>query len=293
MDALVIKACLNGLRGREQNKRVPWSPQEVADEAARCADAGATAVHFHARNADGTISYDPGWYAEADRLIRARCELVINHTTARLPDAPIEAVLATIRDTPEATDALSLNPGQIVFAMPREAGTRRTLSLPNSYDEVCQIVAAARARGITLEPTALDTGFLSNIAMLVEDGVLETPRYVLLEFSGRFGDGMQIMPGNARGYTFLSDCVRDVFPSATWVAHGIESSAYTIGRLAIEGGAHLRIGFEDRVTLPDGTPATSNAEMVEWATDLANAVGRPLAPPAQARALMLDPTAGS
>ena len=289
MEALVIKACLNGMRGREVNPRVPWTPEEVAAEARRAAEAGATAVHFHARSADGRISYDPAWYAEADKRIRDACDVVINHTTARLPDAPIEAVLATIRDTPEPTDAVSLNPGQIVMAMPLQNGTRRTLPIPNSYDEVRQIVAVCRERGIATEPTALDTGFLSNIAMLVEDGILEVPRYLLLEFSGRFGDGMQLMPGNARSYTFLTDCVREVFPSAAWVAHGIEDSVYTIGRLAIEGGAHLRIGFEDRVTLPNGSPAASNAEMVDWAAEVARATGRTLATPAQTRALMLGP----
>ncbi len=213
---------------------------------------------------------------------------MINHTTARLPDASIEAVLATIRDTPEPTDAISLNPGQIVFALPEErGGRRRTLAIPNSYEEVCQIAETARARDIALEPTALDTGFLSNIAMFVEDGVLETPRYLLLEFAGRFGDGMQLMPGDARSYAFLGACVRELFPGAAWVAHGIEESVYTIADLAIEAGDHLRIGFEDRVTLPDDRPAGSNAEMVAWAAERARALGRPLANPTQARALML------
>jgi uncharacterized protein (DUF849 family) len=70
MDDLVIKACLNGIRGREVAANVPWTPAEVADEAKRCAEAGAAIVHFHARASNGGISYDPAWYSEADRLIR-------------------------------------------------------------------------------------------------------------------------------------------------------------------------------------------------------------------------------
>ncbi len=287
MDALIIKACLNGMRGREDNPAVPWTPQEVADEALRCAHAGATAVHFHARSADGGISYDPGWYAEADRLIRERCDLVLNHTTARFPGAPIEAVLDYLRNTPEPVDAVSLNPGQIVFHMPPRGGTRATFSIPNSYEEVGQILGVCGERGIAAEPTVLDTGFLSNVAMLVEDGLLPSPRYLLLEFSGRYGDGMQIMPGDARSYAFLTANVRELFPEAAWVAHGIEASVFRIARLAIEGGAHLRIGLEDRVTDPDGKPVQSNAELVAWAVDLARAAGREPATPEQARVLML------
>ncbi len=75
MDTIIIKACLNGNRGREDNPNVPWTPQEVADEAVRCHEARASIVHIHARDSDGSVSYDPGWYAQADGLIRARCGL--------------------------------------------------------------------------------------------------------------------------------------------------------------------------------------------------------------------------
>ncbi len=287
MDTLVIKACLNGMRGREQNPNVPWTPAEVAEEARRCAEAGATAVHIHARSGGGGVSYDPAWYDEADRRIRDRCDVVVNHTTARFPDAPVEAVLGYLRDTPDPPDIVSLNPGQIVIHMPPAEGHRDTLAIPNSYDEVEQILAVCRERGIATEPTVLDTGFLSNVAMLVEDGLLEPPRYLLLEFSGRFGDGMQLMPGNARSYAFLTGAVRELYPEARWLAHGIEDSVFAIGSLAIEDGAHLRIGFEDRVTGPDGAPAQSNADLVAWAVERGRAAGREPATPDEARALML------
>ncbi len=287
MNALVIKACLNGMRGREQNPNVPWTPAEVASEARRCAEAGATAVHIHARADDGGVCYDAAWYDEADRRIRDVCDVVVNHTTARFPGATIDTVLGYLRETSDPPDIVSLNPGQIVFHMPPTDGRRTTLAIPNSYDEVAQILAVCRERGIAAEPTVLDTGFLSNVAMLVEDGLLAPPRYLLLEFSGRFGDGMQIMPGDARSYAFLTGAVRELYPDAGWLAHGIEESVFEIGRLAIEDGAHLRIGFEDRVTGPDGSPAQSNADLVAWAVEAGRAAGREPASPEDARALML------
>ena len=33
MDTIIIKARLNGNRGRDDNPNVPWTPQEVAEEA--------------------------------------------------------------------------------------------------------------------------------------------------------------------------------------------------------------------------------------------------------------------
>ncbi len=287
MDKIVIKACLNGMRGREQSPHVPWTPAEIAAEAKRCADAGAAIVHIHARTPEGEISYDPEWYTEADRLIREQTDLIVNHTTARMPDATIDQVLRYLRETPEPVDMISLNSGNIVFNTPLSEGGRRTIAIPNSYNDIKQTLMVCNERGIVPEPAVLDTGFLSSVVMLVEDGLLPSPRYLLVEFSGRFGQGFQIMPGTPRSYFYMTDCVKEVFPDATWIAHGIEDSVFTIASLAISTGAHIRIGFEDRATLGDGTLAQSNADYVNWSVEVARAHGREPATPQEARQILI------
>ena len=286
MDNIIVKACLNGARGREQNHNVPWTPTEVAAEAKRCSEAGASIVHFHARTEQGATSYDPAWYTEADRLIRAQTPLILNHTTARMPDATIDQVLAYLRGTPEPVDMVSLNTGNIVFNTPLAGGTRRTIAIPNSYEDIRQTILICRERGIVPEPAVLDTGFLTNVATLVQDGLLSALRYLLVEFSGRFGDGLQIMPGTARSYFYMTACVHDLFPQAFWIAHGIEDSVFTIASLAIATGAHVRVGFEDRATLVDGSPAKSSADFVSWAVQVARAHGREPATPQEARQMI-------
>ena len=286
MDKIIVKACLNGTRGREQNPNVPWTPTEVAAEAKRCSDAGASIVHFHARTPQGSASYDPVWYSEADQQIRAQTNLVLNHTTARMPDASIKQVLRYLRETPKPVDMISLNTGNIVFNTPLAGGTRRTIAIPNSYDDIRQTILTCRERGIVPEPAVLDTGFLTNVATLVQDGLLPIPRYLLVEFSGRFGDGFQIMPGTARSYFYMTACVHDLFPQAFWIAHGIEDSVFTIASLAITTGAHVRVGFEDRATLVDGSLAKSSADFVTWAVQVARAHGREPATPQEARQMI-------
>jgi 3-keto-5-aminohexanoate cleavage enzyme len=286
MNKIIIKACLNGGRGREHNPNIPWTPAEVAAEAKRCADAGAAIVHIHGRTPQGGTSYDPVWYTEADRLIRAQTDLIVNHTTARMPDASIGQVLHYLRETPEPVDMISLNAGTIAFSAPLSQGTRRTIVIPNSYDDLRQTILVCHERGIVPEPAVLDTGFLTNLAMLVQDGLLPTPRYLLVEFSGRFGDGFQIMPGTPRSYFYLTACVKELFPDAIWAAHGIEESVFTIASLAIATGAHVRIGFEDRATLVDGSLAKSSADFVAWAVNVARAHGRVPATPQEARQMI-------
>ncbi|MGB1885602.1 MAG: 3-keto-5-aminohexanoate cleavage protein [Gammaproteobacteria bacterium] len=288
MDKLVIKACLNGLRDRSVAANVPYTPREVADEAIRCADAGAAMVHFHARTDDGGISYDAAWYAETDRLIRAESDLILNHTTVRTEDVALARVLATITDTPDPVDAIALNPGYLVLHLARQQSSRETLVIPNSYADLVAIVDVCKRRRIFVEPTALDTGFLSAIVMLVEDGILTQPSYVLLEFGARFGDGFQVMPGNRRSYRYLRDCLSEVFPRALALAHGIEQSVFDIAEIAVADGSHVRVGYEDRATLADGAVAQSNADFVQWAVARGRAEGREPATPAEARTLLID-----
>jgi 3-keto-5-aminohexanoate cleavage enzyme len=84
----------------------------------------------------------------------------------------------------------------------------------------------------------------------------------------------------------MTDCVKELFPKAIWAAHGIEDSVFTIASLAIATGAHVRVGFEDRATLVDGSLATSSADFVKWAVQVARAHGREPATPQETRQLI-------
>jgi uncharacterized protein (DUF849 family) len=55
-----------------------------------------------------------------------------------------------------------------------------------------------------------------------------------------------------------------------------------VARYALEKGGHLRVGIEDIASVTDAT----NVETVEAAVALANEVGRPIATPTQARAIL-------
>jgi 3-keto-5-aminohexanoate cleavage enzyme len=50
MDPLIIEAAINELTQRGENPNVPLSVDEVVADALTCAVAGASIVHFHARD---------------------------------------------------------------------------------------------------------------------------------------------------------------------------------------------------------------------------------------------------
>jgi uncharacterized protein (DUF849 family) len=210
MDKIIIKACLNGARGREQNSNVPWTPTEIAAEAKRCFDAGASIVHIHARTPQGAISYDPAWYTEADRLIRAQTPLVVNHTTARMPDATIDQVLRYLHETPEPVDMVSLNTGNIVLNTPLVNGSRRSIAIPNSYDDIRQIILACRERASS-EPAVLDTGFLTNVARWLKTDcfLFLGTRWSSSPVGLRMASRSRL---NAAQLFFMTDCIKELFP---------------------------------------------------------------------------------
>lgn len=298
MDAIIIKACLNGSRGREDNPNVPWTPEEVAQEAVRCYETGASIVHIHARKADGSTSYDPEWYTQTDALIRAQCDLVLNHTTAREAGVPVEAVTRYLMETPLPVEMVSLNLGYGVrwAADPsisplskgglKGGGNRRTSITPNSYEDILDTLEACYSRGTFPEPAVHDTGMLNNAITLMREGQIKSSRYFLVEPSAHWGDGRQSMVGTPRNYFMLTENIKEFYPDATWLAHSSGRQTFVLAAIAIATGAHVRVGFEDSPFLPNRPAPRSNAEFVAWAVALARLHGRAPATPAQARELL-------
>ena len=80
-DKLIIDVRLNEYTFREGNPHIPYSPEEIAKDAAACREAGASIVHYHAREPEsGAPSSDPVLYARSARLIREACDAIIMPT---------------------------------------------------------------------------------------------------------------------------------------------------------------------------------------------------------------------
>jgi len=64
-DVCVVTCALTGvLANRKQCPGIPYTPVEIAEECKRAYDAGASVVHVHGRNDDGTPTNDPTWRDE-------------------------------------------------------------------------------------------------------------------------------------------------------------------------------------------------------------------------------------
>ena len=81
---LIIAVAPNGARKtKADHPALPITPEELAETAARCLDAGASMIHLHVRDDDQKHSLDVSAYRAAIAAIRARVggELIIQVTT--------------------------------------------------------------------------------------------------------------------------------------------------------------------------------------------------------------------
>jgi uncharacterized protein (DUF849 family) len=222
----LIKIAVNGGRAS-----APATPEQIADDVAACAAAGATLFHVHPRDRDGAESLLP---ADADRVvapIRARAPHVsVGLTTGAwiLPDVP--ARLNAIARWQQLPDFASVN-----------------------FDEDgCELVARLLVeRGIGVEAGVLDAASTRRF-LAAEVPVIR----VLLELQEqRLDDALRTL-----------DEILDVLAdhAAPRLLHGHGAITWDLVDEAVRRGYDTRIGLEDVATLPDGTPAT-NVELFTFA----------------------------
>jgi 3-keto-5-aminohexanoate cleavage enzyme len=290
--AVMIEAALNGGRDRSENEAVPYTAGELAAEARRCADEGATVCHVHARADVGGWTADPARYAGVLRDLReAVPHGLISITSIRPEGVPVDEILKLLvtlaGDPATKPDMISVNLGHIVVWESGVGGfVRRTTHYPNAYEDITRLLATCTAHGVRPELGVMDLGFVSNAVTLRDDGVLPDRPWFLIELdSPAHGSGVQVAPSTVANYDALVAPMRQHFSVSRWAVHGQGVAGYAVIERALVDGGHVRVGFEDAVHLPDGRLARSNAELVKWAVEAVHKVGRPLATVEEARVM--------
>lgn len=267
MNKLVITAALTGAEvTREQHPGIPFSPEEVAQAAWECAQAGAAIVHVHARRPDGSSTQEAAAYRAIIEAVRARCDVVVQVSTGGAVGMSAEERLAPVTLRPEmATLSLgSVNFGGDVFM--------------NAPADIETFARAMAAHGVTPELEVFDAGMMATAQRLMRKGlVASTPHFdFVLGVPGA-------MPGTPEALMYLRS---QLPPGCTWTVAGIGAAQLTLGAMAIPLGGHVRVGFEDNLYFRKGELAASNAQLVRRIADIGRLLDRPPATPDEARALL-------
>ena len=272
MQKLIITVALTGnVPTKQMNPNLPTTPDEIAADVKRCADAGAVLFHVHARDADEKPTLDLDVYKANVRQIKAVApEVIVQLSTGARAGTDWDDRVNPIRLLPEMgsfTTGSNNLPG-IVYR--------------NSPQFIEHLATVYRETGVKPEIEVFEGGMINNAMYLAHKGLIQTP----LHFDFVLG-APGSMPATVKNLLFLSECI----PSgSTWSVAGIGKAEIPLATAAIVMGGHVRIGLEDNLFMPDGSHA-SNVMLTEKIVAIAREVGREIASTEEARAILsLRPT---
>jgi len=266
-DLVITVAPCGAETTREQAPGVPYTPDEIAEEARRAFSAGARMVHVHARWDDGTPTQDADRYIATVSAIRERApEMIVQVSTGGAIGMTAEERLGSLAAEPEMASLTcgTVNFGRGVFENPAPL--------------MLEFARAQLAAGVRPELEIFDAGHLDNARWLAAKAPLEGPQHHDLVLGVPGG-----LAGTAQNVVMLSDRL----PSgSTWSATGIGRSFLPVTTAALACGGHVRCGFEDQVEVEPGLPAASNADLVERVVAIAKLLDRSPATPERSRELL-------
>lgn len=287
MDKLIIEARINEYAGRDQNPNVPWTPEEIAETAARCREAGASIVHFHARTAEGEPEHRVEVYADIIRRIKARSDILIHPTLgafandgdARERIQPILELAADPATRPHfapldmgTTNIDAYNPGAKEFRSTEAIYTNTTKTLQYFAESLQQSAVRPYA-------SLWNVGFIREFLAFMDMGLIEEPAYACLIMTG--DDLPAAHPGTEQGL----EAHRLFIPedkNIVWTAMNHGGDLFPLLPKIINEGGHVSIGLGDwpYLELRDGPPP-GNEEVISRVSELAALLGRETASPGE------------
>lgn len=281
---IITVATTGGLHGKEANPNLPEQPEEIVRAMKEAYDAGASIAHIHVRDKDGMTTADLGVYREVIEGIVENCPGMITQigngigvrfvNGRKMPGVGFsqEDRMSLLNINPRP-DMLTVNAGSFHFQH-----KHTEVLFDNSKSWNTEFIQGCNEREIHNELECYDVSHIENMIKLQERGVIKGPMHFSLVLG--IDGGISASPKNL---LTLVDAIPD---GSSWQVVTIGKHQTPLSMMALAMGANIRVGFEDNVYIDHGVPAKNNAQFVERAVRLANELGRGVASPAEARAMM-------
>jgi len=272
LEKLIVNAAVTGMVPmKADTPHVPITVDEIVADVRRCRDAGASIVHLHAREPDGTPSYRSEIYTSILRGVREACpDVILCVSTSGRVFKSFEQRSEVLDCTAPDPEMASLTLGSMNFP------TTESVNSPQMIGALAEKMAE---RGIVPEWECFDMGMVDYSHYLTDRGVLKPPFYcnILLGSLGTLSSS----PFN------LATMVRELPTGTTWAAAGIGRFQLSTNALAITMGGHVRVGLEDNIWFDhERTTLATNPGLIERLVGIARACGREVATPDEARAMI-------
>lgn len=301
--AIITCAITGGGVTPSMSPYLPVTPNQIAEESIKAADAGAAIIHLHARHYEDNEMYGyPDWrpetYMQFLPRIKQGCDAIVNITTGGASGMTWEQRLSgPLLASPEIT---SFNSGSVNFArFVGAARLRDTAKYPwevkileaskhNSYVNTFAMMEEAgqklgKEHGVRFEFECFDIGHLYALKLVRDQGWLpEGPIFVQAVLGtpgGLSGDPQHVVHFYETARRILGD---DIQMSNL----GVGKYQMQVAAVGAALGCHVRVGLEDSLTLGPGKLATSNADQVWQVRKILEAMSIEIATPDEAREIL-------
>lgn len=298
MSKIIVTCAVTGsIHTPSMSPYLPVTPEHIAAEAIAAAGAGAAILHLHARDpANGRPSAAVEHFRAVLPAIRAGCDAIVNLTTGGSATMTLaDRLAAPLALRPEMC---SLNMGSMNFALYPMLGKRTEWLhdweepfLRNSDDLVFKntprdiegvLRRMGQERGARFEFECYDVGHLTMLRHFADRGLVAGP--IFIQFVMGVLGGIAAEPEHLDHLKATADRLFGDDYIFSVLAAGRQQMP--MAEKAAAMGGHVRVGLEDNLYISRGVLARSNAEQVDKVRGIVEAIGRTVATPDEARAML-------
>ncbi|MDR3562980.1 MAG: 3-keto-5-aminohexanoate cleavage protein [Negativicutes bacterium] len=267
-DKIIITIAPTGnVPTKKLTPNVPITPQEIAAQVYDCWKEGAAVAHFHTRDKDGIPTSD----IEVNREVFAELD--------KYPDCDIIRQVST----GGRAGKTYVDRGQMICLAPEMASLATgssnfpTKGNYNDPDTVNYLAEEMSKYNVKPEIEIFDTAMIWNAIKLAEKGQIKTP----LHFNLVLGVGGS-QPATVEALMY---CYHHLPKDCTWGVSVIGKDHVKLSVIAMALGGNVRVGIEDNFYHSKGVLAT-NVGLLKRMKDIALAMGKEIATPAEARQIL-------
>lgn len=273
----IITAALTGvLATRDQCPAIPYSADEIAEEARRSVDAGASIVHIHARQDNGKPAFDVESYRRIDKAVKELCpEAIVNYSTGAV-GVDRETRIAHIRELRPHMAALNMGSMNYAIYSKQKKEFYHDHIFENSFGDIRFYLEAMNEADTIPEMECFDLGHIQNSEPLRDLGLVPDNACFSLVMGVLGG-----IPASTKNLVHMVGCLPR---KAHWQVIGIGRCQWPLVAAAISMGGNVRVGLEDNFYLGSGEMAKSNACLVQKAADLVKDLGGEVSTPQETKA---------
>lgn len=275
---------------------LPYTYDQIAEQAIAAAEAGAAILHLHARNPEtGAPSIDPQDFQPFLARIKQATDAVVNISTGGSLTATIQQ-----RITPAKTfspEMCSMNMGSLNFSFHGLAGRYKEWKFDwekayvegsegnifrNTFKDIKEAAETLAPHEIKFEHEIYDVGHLYNLKAMMDAGHFKAPIFLQFVLGILGGIGADI-----DNLVFLKRTADRLFGDQyRWSVLAAGAAQIPLAVTASQMGGHVRVGLEDSLFISRGELAESNAQQVAKIRRIIEDLGNSVATPDEAREIL-------